>query len=202
MAECWGKFICFDTETSGVHAGVHQILTMDARVVEWTANGWGLHGRPFHGEVAFIPGRQVDAKALLVNGINQHTWEGEKEILILREFIRWAREEMGDTYNLPMGFNVGFDIDFLKAAFARHPSLKFTDALSYRSLDVAQMAMWARVVGVLPDTRDMKLTTLCKALKIDTEGAHDSSVDVRMTFDLFEVLYELLGGTSQGELFG
>lgn len=202
MSECWGKFICFDTETSGLHPSVHQVLTLDARVVEWAAAGWELTGKPFHGKVAFMDECEVDARALKVNRIDRNAWEGEKEILVLREFIRWAREEMGDTYSLGMGFNVSFDIGFLKAAFARHPSLKYTDALSHRGLDVMQMALWARVIGVVPETKDMKLTTLCDAMKIDTSGAHDSAVDVRLTFDLFKALYDALGGTPQGELFG
>jgi DNA polymerase III subunit epsilon len=201
MNESLKRLIVFDTETSGVFPKLCQILTLDAIAVECGQSGWQQVGKPFHGQIEIMPDMRIDAEALRVNGIDRQFWQGEREGIVLRAFCQWAKDNCQSTYNLGVGYNVRFDIDFLRAAFARHPALKYTNALSYTGLDLMQVVLMNVVTGAMQPPENLKLTTVCEALGIDTSDAHNSAADVRMTFDLLKAVYALSGGGQQSELF-
>jgi len=204
MAELWDTFICLDTETGGTNPAVNQILTLDATAVR--LQGGQLHaiGQAFHGEFAIDPGLQLEPRALAVNGIDPQTWSGQRGALVLRGFQEWVRQTCGQGYVIPMGYNVGFDLEMLKAEYLRHPGGgRYTDSLSYRSVDVLQLAVLAVALGFLPATKSLKLVDVCALLGIPTEGAHSSAVDVRLTLDAFNALTKRMGlsaGLSSGKV--
>lgn len=200
--ELWDTFVCLDTETGGVNPRENQILTLDAQAVRLVNGKLETLGGAFHGELAIDPELKLDPRALEVNGINPQTWQGIRPSRVLGDFVRWVRSACGQGYVIPMGFNVCFDLDFLREEFRRHPAAgRLTDALSYRSLDVMQLAHFARALGYLPQMPSMKLTDLCQALGIPVAGAHSSAVDVRLTIDLFNAIASRLPGPVQPGLF-
>jgi len=196
MPDNFERIVVLDTETSGT-SNKCQILTIDALFAERKDGIYQPLGEPFHAEVARQPWARIEAEALQVTGIDIDLWKGEGEEEVLGKLITWVSQTAKSTYNMVCGYNVEFDINFLKRMI--HRSIQFggdiktskrtwTRMFSYRELDVLQLALWSHVQGYLEAPANFRLETLAKALGVWREGAHDSSVDVLMTLDVLNEL--------------
>lgn len=197
MPDNWKRGILLDTETSGTDPKLHQVLTVDAIAI--AREGHQFAGfETFHAQVEIQPWAQLDSMALSINKIDPRTWTGDSEATVVAKLIHWVRQVSGDGYQMVYGYNAGFDVDFLKAMFHRARQ-RWTDAFSYRTLDVMQLAMWARVQGrlALPDG-NVRLGSVAGELGIDASGAHDSAADCKITLDVMNCL---LADGAQGSLF-
>ena len=91
------------------------------------------------------------------------------------------------------GYNVAFDIAFIKALFARvHPdgAKAYWTYFSGLHCDVLQFAQGLRIAGLV-DTPRLTLDALCRALGIERKGAHNAAVDVAHTRAVFYKLLEI-----------
>lgn len=224
-AESMNHLIVLDTETSGLDPKKHQILTLDAAALQrdTTAKdsaGWRAVGNPFHIKIAFQSWAEVDESALAVDHIVRKIWKGEEhEPVVVTKLVDWVRKTTGGSYRMLAGYNVGFDRDFLWEMFQRvrlpgdTPNGKWTQAFSYRRMDVMQQALFSvwggvvpkRVTGqpfgpkrVVPYVPSFKLADVAAALRLNTAGAHSSSADVRMAT---EVMLRLWGAKKPASVF-
>jgi DNA polymerase-3 subunit epsilon len=85
------------------------------------------------------------------------------------------------------GYNVYFDIQFLKALFGRM-KIKMYNYFDRMPCDVLQLAQNCRVVGKLP-LDDLKLGTVCGHFGISTKGAHNSMIDILNTREIFKIMH-------------
>lgn len=208
MPDNFDKIIVLDTETSGTKPSRNQILTIDAiRATKHIENDlvqFIPEGEPFHAEVARQSWAVIEPDALRVTGIDIDLWKGEGEDEVIAKLLSWTNTTMESTYNLVCGYNVDFDINFLKRLF--HRSIQFggadakktwTRAFSYRSICVMQKALWAHLDGHMSEPPNFKLETVAKHLGVWEEGAHDSAVDVRMTLNVLNELNKLVHNASK-----
>lgn len=198
MADNWTQGVLFDCETSGTDPQRHQILTLDATVIRRGLIAWEAVKEPFHGDLERQPGKLWDKGAVEVNRIDINTWTGETAHTLVDRLVRWVRNAAGDGYQLVFGYNVGFDVDFLKALFT-DAGARWTDAFSYRRMDVLQLVQWSRLTGRLQvPANSLRLVDVAGALGIATDDAHNSAADVKITLDLMN---RLLLERAQGNLF-
>jgi DNA polymerase III epsilon subunit-like protein len=88
----------------------------------------------------------------------------------------------------PAGYNVDFDIRFIKALFERNKSLgQFSKYFDYLNCDVLQFVQACRVAGIISLPR-IDLGSICRYLDIDTGGAHNSMADILCTKAVFDRL--------------
>ncbi len=95
-------------------------------------------------------------------------------------------EEILRSSNLVLGYNIKFDLDFLRVEFDRigrkMPPIQYIDVL-----EVARR--------LLPGRRSYKLSSLARALGFESQGFHWAEDDVRATAYVF---FRLLNDTGLG----
>lgn len=190
------KFIIFfDTETGGVEPQQPTIQLAAVAVNEET----GQEVASFEVKLKFDESA-ADKEALAMNHYDPAVWQKEaiqpleaagRFALFTAPFrsIQMVSKRTGATYGVAKlaGYNaLTFDLPRLKQMFgtAFFPC-------SYHVRDVLQRAMWW-VDEHKPEKppENLKLTTMCQFFGIETNGAHDSLTDVRLTAALVQKLKE------------
>lgn len=94
--------------------------------------------------------------------------------------------DKGDKFH-PAGYNVPFDIGFLKQYFKKNGDNYFGSFFNYKATDPLQLlySMDARGLISLPS---YKLVDVCKRFGIPQEKAHDAMCDIQATKNLMEFL--------------
>lgn len=181
--------ICYiDTETGGVEPERHALLTV-AAIVEiggdimgskkWRVKPW--------------PGDDVEERALDVNGL---TREEIAQFPEPEEFLQDFQQFLSEYVNkfdrldkfVPAGYNVRFDLDFLRAFFGKGGDRYFGSWFSNYPIDPFPVICWLHATGklILPD---LKLGTICDHFAIPLgEAAHDAMADILATKTLIEIL--------------
>lgn len=181
--------ICYiDTETTGVEPGRHGLIQV-ALIIEIDGKVEGEYDfrmRPF-------PSDAIDPKALEVNKIASSDLPNlpdPKEMhrhicTLLNQYVN--RFDMADKFT-PAGFNVGFDLGFLRAFFLDNKNSYFGSYFNYRAVDPLPLLYWLRFAGAI-DLPDYKLATVCEHFGIKLgEDAHDAMADIRATRELIQLL--------------
>ena len=175
------NFILVDTETTGFDEKKHQILEVGILVIKNMEVVAELEVKIKHREYT------VTAKAMEVNKINIP--EHEKEALFekeaaerMLEFLNKHKSE--DEGYIVIGQNVAFDIKFLEEMFLRVYKIKeYRQAISYRSLDIMQLAMIKNIEGKI-NLEKQDLDSILKELEIEIpENRHRALADCYLEFE-------------------
>jgi DNA polymerase III epsilon subunit-like protein len=89
------------------------------------------------------------------------------------------------------GYNINFDIRFLKAFFDRNKAANNRDSnifykyFDYMYFDILQFVQAYRVAGII-DLPHIDLESICRYFGINTDGAHNSMTDVLNTKAIFD----------------
>jgi DNA polymerase III epsilon subunit-like protein len=183
------KVLFIDTETTGLDPKVHGVIQIGAvlaeleggRLVEKDAREWNL---PSDGLV-------WQKGAALVNG-----WPGRyEEAMEVVPF--WAFSELlgmvGSSRKdvLLGGHNVGFDVDFLDAAWAKgwtgshvSTSSTFRGNFSHRRVDSQSMAFPLVALGIVPSAGLAALADYYPDLFDDRTAQHTALADARASMRL------------------
>jgi DNA polymerase-3 subunit epsilon len=175
------KIFWFDTETSGLDPVKNAIISLaalveiDGQIVERV----NLTMCP-------APGKVIEDGALKVNGFSREqllTFPPSADVF---EQLRDFMDSYLEKYNkqdrfVAAGYNVGFDLRFLEQFFRENGDTYLYARLFGAPLDVMSVVRFMQVAGVFPKTLDNKLSTVAKAIGINTENAHDAMADIEMT---------------------
>ena len=181
------NFILVDTETTGFDEKKHQILEVGILVIKDLKVVNEFEVKIKHREYT------VTAKAMEANKIN--ILEHEKEALFEKEaaekilgFLNENKAENDEGY-IVIGQNVQFDIKFLEDMFLRCYLIKeYRQAISYRSLDIMQLAMIKNLEGKI-SLEKQDLDSILKELEIEIpENRHRALVDCYLEFEALTTL--------------
>lgn len=148
----------------------------------------------FEQKIAFDP-EKCDPEALKINGWTAENWKDAvpttmaasrfNRFLEAHKCVGMVSKRTGSPYMVAKGagYNaVTFDWPRLKALFGE----QFLP-VSYHVRDVLQRVIFYFDENGNPPA-DFKLSTVCQHFGIETAGAHDALVDVRMTAALYQKL--------------
>ncbi|MDR1863526.1 MAG: 3'-5' exonuclease [Treponema sp.] len=115
--------------------------------------------------------------------------ETEPYSVLLEDLRQFAENRLTIT-----GYNIPFDIYFLKAFFARHKPAGtrkglFYQYFDYMYCDVMQLVQAHRIAGKL-NLPSIELEKVCTHLGISVEGAHNSMIDILNTKAVFDRLID------------
>jgi len=183
------KLIYIDTETTGLDPRLCGMTEIACIVVE--------------------DGEQIDKKLLYINP-NTYTKQINIEMQALEltnktlddlesyptskgqfdEFIAFLDKHI-DKYNKQdkfkiIGYNIGFDIEFLKQWFIDNGHQYYGSYFDYKDIDVFALVKHLKLLNMF-ETENDKLSTLCKYFDIDID-AHNALSDIEATRDLYQVL--------------
>ena len=189
------RYFAFDTETTGLdpHGGDEIIsiawILLDDNLAEVE--------RAYHRVHPSSPDK-VSAEAAKINGYSDTLWCSlgaiSQEEMVAKLIEVWRKYALDRV--CPLGQNVGFDVDFLKALAKTHTAFaeSMRVALSYHKLDVLVLA---RAIDDAHNIRGAhyRLTDLAPRWGISLDNAHDAMADIEATVETYRVLRDHLGKT-------
>ncbi len=188
------KRLFFDTETTGTspNATIFQIagyIEINGEVAET----FNIKSAPFSDS-------EINIEALEVTGVTLEQIQNYQEpkkaydelISIFDKYI--DKYDKKDKFDI-IGHNVKFDIEKLIIWAKKCGDNYIGSYLNWkRVFDTLAFTQCLKVAGILPETENNKLLTLCKEFGLDLSHAHDAMYDIEATRDLFYILLEKIGG--------
>lgn len=128
----------------------------------------------------------TDRKAMLLHGRSLAEIESGKDA---GEAIRELLDRFGTDY-LIAGWNVGFDVQFLRALLRKTGHSDVFDKIDYHRVDVWAIAQFLKSIGVFK--KDVSsLSCLCEELGLTRVRAHSGLEDARATAAALRRLVEM-----------
>lgn len=183
------NFILVDTETTGFDEKKNQILEIGILVIKDLKVIDEFEVKIKHREYT------MSAKAMSANKIDiiehekEAVWEKEAAEKIL-EFLNMHKDENEEGY-IVIGQNVQFDIKFIEEMFLRTYKIKeYRQAVSYRSLDLMQLAMIKNIEGKV-SLEKQDLDSILNELDIEIpENRHRALTDCYLEFEALVALLD------------
>ena len=184
------NFILVDTETTGFDEKKNQILEVGILVIKDLKVIDEFEIKIKHREYT------ITAKAMEANKIDivahekEAAFEKEAAEKIL-EFLNKHKAENEEGY-IVIGQNVQFDIKFLEEMFLRVYKIKeYRQAISYRSLDIMQLAMIKNIEGKI-SLEKQDLDSILNELGIEIpENRHRALTDCYLEFEALVALLDV-----------
>lgn len=182
------KYICFDTETTGLDVNVNNLLTACFIVLDTNLNELDRLNISLKSE-----SYTINAKAMEVNKINIVQHHNTSKDLIDTRFhlINFLKKNKTKFYLTPVGHNIQFDISFIKKLLGD----EYNNYFSYNSVDTIVIANFLKICGKLPDCQPVSLSKLSDYFGLTdyhfSELQHTSEYDTEMTVKLLKKFVEL-----------
>jgi len=178
------KKIYFDLETTGLDPiinGIIQIagiIEVDGKEVE----EFNMKLKPFELDV-------IEEEALKVSGTTREEIKTFEDPNLVYAKITSIFNKYIDKYNrddkfIVCGYNVRFDINFLKEFFVKNGD-NYLFSYFGQPKDPFPVIQYLSAIGKIISTNN-KLSTICEYFKIDIKDAHDAMVDIKATKTLIE----------------
>lgn len=186
------KLALLDTETTGLKPKKHSMVQLAIFIVVD-----GVKVDEFCIKCRPIEGREIDSKALEVNGLTPAQLasypdpkEGfEKLLEFLAKHINVEDESDRLT---PAGFNINFDSGFIREFFdLMGQKDAYKNYFFRRSLDVMALAMsWMDRYNVVPEKNKYSQINCAKALgiNIDTSKSHEAFYDTSVCYLIYKLV--------------
>ena len=185
------KTLYFDVETTGTDPARHGLIQLaclvdiDGKVVD--ENSW--HIKPFKGDL-------VSKEAARITGISREDLDNFPEPEgVYREIVEFFSKHV-DRFDrtdkfYPAGYNVRFDLEFLKRFFEKNGDKYFGSFFNWKLIDPLPWLYRLDWLGEL-SLPDYKLVTVCNHFGIELgDSAHDALADIRATRELLLKLLNL-----------
>lgn len=185
------KKICyFDTETTGTDQVKNDIVQF-AYIIEIDdkiEDEGSIYIQPCSFE-------NIEPEALQVNNLTIEQLKTFDEPKVAYNKIRGVFAKHIDKYDrsdkfVPAGYNVRFDMDFLRQFFLKNNDVYFGSWFNYHFIDPLQLLYWLEYIGEI-NLPDYKLKTVCEHFDIELE-AHEALSDIKATRQLIKLLLKFL----------
>lgn len=180
------KIFYFDIETTGLDPKKHDIVQLAYQIVidDKVVEGDNIFMQPF--DFSTIEQEALDVHGITIKKIKtfQEPQSAYKLILdILDEHI--DKYDRSDKFQ-PAGYNIRFDLDFLKQFFVKNNDKYFGSWFNYRAIDPLAILYFMEGMGKIK-LPNYKLETVCEHFGIEID-AHDALGDITATKQLVEHL--------------
>jgi DNA polymerase III epsilon subunit-like protein len=186
------NLIFLDLETTGLDVKKYEITQLAAIVVD---NKWNELASVEY-KIRFE--READPSALELSSYDAQEWEkngvsSRYALLQFKSFLEKYADvtrysKTGRPFNTARiaGYNISFDMNFLRAWFSNS---NLFCPIDFQALDVLQLALWS---GYLKNSHPVnyKLGTVCEysGVEFPEDKQHDAMVDIRATVELVKRL--------------
>jgi DNA polymerase-3 subunit epsilon len=169
------KKVWLDLETTGLSANKHGVieLALMVEVNHKIVDKLCVVMKPFKGCEYTDEALEINKKT------KKQIKKFPKEKDVVREIVDFL-DNNRVSYQPLAGYNVQFDIRFLKALFKRN-GIFYTDYFNYYDIDIYGFVKFIQ----LP-TKNKKLGTVCEHFEIDLSDAHNALDDIEATYKLYK----------------
>ena len=183
------KIFHFDCETTGLDPAKHGITQL-AYILEIGGQEVAVGCLYANPEPCVI-----DEKALQVQGVTLKELEdrppaGQMYQKLLDLFDTYVDKFDKEDKFFAAGYNVGFDMNFLRSLFRRFGNNYLGSYFHYPVIDPTALLPWLVRYGLIDMPPNFKLASVAEALEIDLTGAHDAIADIRATKEISETCFQ------------
>lgn len=185
------NFMVVDTETGGVDSSKDALLQVSAVICHRSLEGELKIDDEFTVDIAPSSGLKVSPEALSINKLNYNVLvkNGVPEFTALENFLRFANQYRAKIspsdhrvyFPFLIGWNLEFDISFLRAAFIR---AKLEWPFYFRTFDVA--SLWNFQKLFIEGTAQYRGITEAASHFFDEPVTHHSLEDCRLTLRILQ----------------
>jgi DNA polymerase III alpha subunit (gram-positive type) len=185
------KYICFDTETTGLIFGANEVLQFYGEILDEnleTLSKIELFCKPESGNYQVVPAALAINKIDLVGHDKKAKGYGECSGC-LETFLE-ANKREGKKKLIPLGQNFVFDILMLEGKFPNF-SKYWSEVVDRRGIDTTAINIFLKDAGLLEEECPSSLSGACEFLGIDNKNAHEAKMDVSMSKMVYKKYLEL-----------
>lgn len=186
------KYLIFDTETTGLNPKKCAIHQLSATAVVTDENDMLRKKDMFDIYIKPFDDAQMEDAALIVNGVKPDFNDAKyvPEAKALKDFQAYMKQfvspfDKKDKFHV-VGFNVKFDVDFLRNLFTRCGDKYYGSWFWSNALDL--MDLWGfELTDERSNMLNFQLGTVCNLLGIpvDSKQLHNSAYDTDITVKAF-----------------
>jgi DNA polymerase III epsilon subunit-like protein len=174
-----------DVETTGLVAGVHEIIQIGIAVFD--PKTYELTGGTFKSDIKPLKKFAIDPKAVEMNGFVYSDALPEPH-QVRSALINWKEEMFGDSLILPLGHNYdGFDKNFLKLWLGDW----YDKIFDYHSKDSWKLIETLVEIGLLPSNMKLRLPSIAEYFGIRGQF-HDALEDATLSVKVYKTAINLL----------
>jgi DNA polymerase-3 subunit epsilon len=175
------KIIYLDTETTGLNPEMHDVIQV-AGIIEID----GIVKAEFDFKCQPHSFNNCEPSALKIHGFNL---EQLRSFPLPRKSLKdlkavWKKYvdpfDRKDKF-MACGQNIDFDIRFLDSWFKKCGDTYFWAWIHYQKLDLLSASFLLQQAGIVAKTENFKLGTVCEAMDVPLNDAHNALADVRAT---------------------
>lgn len=176
------KVLYFDVETTGLDPVKNDIIQI-AGIIEIDGviqDEFEFKCQP----VSFDP-ECISIDALETHGYNledlaSFPYPGEIYHKLISIFSKYIDKYNKQDKFTPAGYNVRFDMEFLKEFFKKQGDIYFGSWINWQMVDPLPVLHFLSFTGKIPFLQNYKLSTICDEFAVEIE-AHDALSDIRAT---------------------
>jgi len=192
------KILWLDTETTGLYPKKHCLIQVAGiAVID------GKEVGEFNYKCKPAEKYSVNEKALQINNLTRkeiYSWPEPDDVCInMVKFMRdFVDESDGYDKFVPAGYNVQFDLNFIKQLFEDFGNLNvFSKFVGYSNIDILNVVRWLKHSNIyFQDIENCKLKTVVQHCRLENFNAHDALSDVRKTKELAKLLENIISVNS------
>ncbi len=202
------KLIYIDTETTGTDPEKHALVQI-AGIIEIDGvlkEEFNFCARPNDDDQISIGA--IEATGMDLLKVIHYQDQSDMLVQIVKTFDTYIQKykknkTVGDRF-IPVGYNVEFDMGFLKALFRKYHHKYFYAYISPQTVDVYHMAKYLAAFGLIKP-KSFTLGDVCASMGIEF-NPHDALEDIQATrklaYEFNRCFMSMTLQPAQGELFG
>jgi len=186
------KKIYFDCETTGLSAIKNGIIQI-AGIIEINneeVKSFNIKIKPFASDI--IKQEALDISGITLEDIKEFEDPKTAYNNIVTIFDRYVDKYDRNDKFLVCGYNVRFDIDFLKEFFVKNGN-DYLFSYFGQIRDPLPVIQYLSSMGKI-NTINNKLSTMCEYFGIDIKNAHDAMADIKATKSLIKKIDKTFSG--------
>jgi DNA polymerase III subunit epsilon len=182
------KILYFDCETTGLDSEKHDIIQLAGIIVAGKEiKEFNFNIAPTNPDTSVISQEALDVNGYSIEQIMGFTPARDIYFELLSLFGEYIDKYDKNDKFTPAGYNVRFDVDFLKQFFLKNEDVYYGSWINYRMIDPLPVLYFLDFAGKI-SLENYKLSTVCEHFGIEIK-AHDALSDIRATRELLGKLY-------------
>lgn len=185
------KYICFDTESTGLNSNVNNILTVCFIILNKNLNEIDRLNLSIKHE-----SYNITIKAMEVNKIDlikHHNHNESLDIISSKDIlINFLKKNKNAFHLIPICHNSNHDILFIKNS-GLLSNEEYNKYFSYNPIDTITIATFLKMCGKLPERQSLSLTALTNYFSLNNKNTnfHNAEFDTEITIELLKKFVEL-----------
>lgn len=178
------NLLVLDLETTGIDPRIHSTIEIGAVLLDRLSLA---EIKAWRTVIKRQERNRTDPQSMALHGLSSHDIKNGKDPkTAVDEFL----DVFGTDYLLA-GWNIGFDVQFLKALFCRTGHNDDFDKIDYHRVDVWSIAQVFKSIGIFQGDVS-SLSRLCEQLGLSRSRTHSGLEDARITASALRKLVQMI----------